>query len=70
MNTDMNVDDIINIAMFLGDEMTDEQAARLMDEARRNCSIVDMEELKNVIGGPFYTLLSEFEGEMGGFPRY
>lgn len=66
-----NVENIAAIANFLGSEMTEEQAKRLMDEARSSCSISDLEWLSSVIGGSaFYTELSMHEGEMGGYSRY
>ncbi|AYK20432.1 hypothetical protein [Aeromonas veronii] len=48
----MDADDILNIVTFLGDEMTDEQAQRLMDQAKSCCSIADMERIKDAVGGP------------------
>ena len=67
----MNHAERINaIASFLGDDMTDEQAERLMDEAR-NCSTAELEWLRDVLpGGPLYTAISMHEGEMGGYGRY
>lgn len=55
---------------FLGDEMTEDQAVRLMDDARSELSIADMGVLKASVSGPMYTELSMYEGEMGGFSRY
>jgi hypothetical protein len=58
------------IAEFLGNEMTDEQATRLMDDARE-LSIADRERLVNVLpGGPLYTEMSMHDAEMGGLSRY
>lgn len=65
----MTANDIIAIANFLGDEMTNEQSIQLIDEARQ-LSIVDRERLYNVIHGPLYTELSMHDGEMGGLNRY
>lgn len=66
-----NVENIAAIANFLGSEMTEEQAKRLMDEARSSCSISDLERLRSVLdGGPLYTELSMHQGEMGGYARY
>lgn len=64
-------DRILAIARFLGDSMTEEQAKRLMDDARATCSIADLEWIKECLpGGPLYTELSMHEGEMGGYGRY
>ena len=64
------VNELLAIAEFLSDEMTDEQASRLMDEARQ-LSIADRERLLNALpGGPLYTELSMHNGEMGGLCRY
>lgn len=62
---------IYAITLFLGNDMTDEQAQRLVDDARANCSIADLEWLRGVLpGGPLYTDLAMHEGEMGGYGRY
>jgi len=58
------------IVDFLGDEMTEDQATRLMDDARSELSIADVERLKANVSGPMYTQLSMYEGEMGGFQRW
>jgi hypothetical protein len=66
----MNAENIIAIANFLGDAMTDEQAVQLMDEARQ-LSIADCEYIMDRInGGPFYTEMTMYDGEMGGLSRY
>lgn len=66
----MNANELIAIAEFLGDDMTDEQATRLMDGARE-LSIADRERLLNTLpGGPLYTEMSMHDGEMGGLSRY
>jgi len=50
-----NLQDFLNVAFFLGDEITDEQAARLMDEAKQNLSIADIETLLHELPGtPFW----------------
>ena len=65
------VAEFIAIAEFLGDDMTDEQAERLMDEARADLSIADMALLLDKLpGGAFYTQLSMYSGEMGGLHWY
>lgn len=64
------VNELLAIADFLGEEMTDEQSSRLMDESRQ-LSIVDSERLySNLQGGNFYTQMSMHNGEMGGLCRY
>ena len=64
------VNELLAIAEFLGDEINNEQASRLMDEAR-NLSISDCERLLNELpGGKFYTEISMYNGEMGGLCRY
>jgi len=66
-----NLQDFFNVAFFLGDEMTDEQASRLMDEAKQNLSIADIETLLHELPGtPFYTEVSTYNAEMGGLNRY
>lgn len=61
---------LLAIAEFLGDEMTDEQASRLMDEARK-LSIADRERLLNQLhGGRLYTEMSMHNGEMYRLCRY
>ncbi len=66
----MTANEILAIADFLGDEMTDEQTARLMDECRQ-LSIADRERLlATVCGGNLYTELSMHAHEMGGLSRY
>lgn len=66
----MTVDSLLAISEFLGHEMTDEQAQRLMDEARE-LSIADKQYLlQQLPGGPLYTEMSMHNGEMGGFSRY
>lgn len=66
----MRLDELLAIAHFLGDEMTEEQASRLMDEARE-LSIADREVLlDNIPGGMLYTEMSMHDAEMGGLCRY
>jgi hypothetical protein len=65
-----NLARFIAIIEFLGDGITEEQSARLMDEARSELSIIEMQELKEHCSGALYTDLSMYEGEMGGFDRY
>ena len=66
----MTANEILAIADFLGDEMTDAQAERLMDECRQ-LSIADRERLlATVCGGNLYTDLSMHAHEMGGLSRY
>ena len=66
----MTADEILAIADFLGEEMTDAQAERLMDECRQ-LSIDDRERLLATVEvGPLYGQLSEHAREMGGLARY
>lgn len=66
----MKTTNLVAIAEFLDDEMTDEQASRLMDEARQ-LSIADRKHLLNTLPGrPLYTEMSMHDGEMGGLCRY
>lgn len=59
----MTIDEILAVAEFLGDGMTDEQAERLMDEARK-LSISDREIMYQafhhhyIVSPKFYTELS------------
>jgi len=65
------VEDFLNVANFLGDEMTDDQASRLMSDAKRVLSISDIERLlAELPGTSFYTEVSMYDGEMGGLSRY
>lgn len=64
------INELLAIAEFLGDKLTDEQASRLMDDARQ-LSIADRERLLNaLLGGPLYTEMIMHNGEMGGLCRY
>ena len=65
----MTLNEIKAVEQFLGDDMDDEQAMRLMDQARQ-LSIADREKLLMDCSGPLYTEMSMHEGEMGGFQRY
>ena len=66
----MTANEMIAIAEFLGADMTDEQATRLMDEARE-LSISDRERLLDTLpGGQLYTEMSMHDGEMCGLSRY
>lgn len=63
--------DFINLAHFLGDKMTDAQADRFMDDARRCLSISEIEILlQKLPGTKFYTQVSMYDAEMGGLSRY
>lgn len=64
-----SVGEVLAIAEFLGDEITEEQTLRLMDEIR-SLSISDREYLLKRINGLLYTELSMHDGEMGGLNRY
>ena len=66
----MTKDEIVSIANFLGEDITDDQINRLMDEVRA-CSISDREEIKYLLDSiSFYTALRENECELGGYSRY
>jgi hypothetical protein len=66
----MTKNEILAIAEFLGDSMTDDQASQLMDEARE-LSIADREDLLSALpGGPLYTEMSMHDAEMGGLSRW
>lgn len=66
----MNVEQILAITSFLGDDMTQEQSENLMDEVRQ-LSIADRERvLHSVDIGGLYTEMSMHDGEMGGLWRY
>lgn len=62
--------DFINVAEFLGDEMTEEQASRLFDQAKNELSITDIKKLHDNVGGLLYRELSQYNAEMGGLSRY
>lgn len=66
-----NLGEFLAIANFLGDDMTEEQASVLMDEAKSKLSISDMEIfMANVDCGEMYYELSQYDAEMGGLSRY
>jgi hypothetical protein len=61
----MRVEDFLNIANFIGDEMTDDQASRLMSDAKRHLSISELEHLLSELPGtPFYTELTMYEVQL------
>ena len=62
--------EFIAIANFLGDDMTEDQANKLMDEAKAELSQTDIETLSANVGGSFYTAISEYHGECGIIPGY
>lgn len=63
-------DKIVAIIDFLGDNISDDQCAELMDRIKSNLSIAERERLLDKAVGPIYTDLSMMAGEMGGFGRY
>lgn len=65
-----NLHYFLNLVEFLGDDMSQDQAIRIVDEAKRELSMNDMERFKANATGEIYYLLSEFEAEMGGFERW
>ena len=63
--------DFLNLAHFLGDEMTEDQASRFMDEAKQCLSISEIEILlQRLPGTALYTEVSLYNSEMGGLNRY
>ena len=61
----MTSNEIMAIAKFLGEDMTEEQATRIMDEAREMI-IEYLEDLLNEIHGcPIHTKLITQFGELG-----
>ena len=60
----------IYAASFLGDDMTEEQATKLMDDAKQELSIEEIQILMQNVGGAFYGELSQYNAEMGGLGRY
>lgn len=61
----------LNVISFLEDDMTDDLAIKLMDEAKDNLSLSEIEYLCSICpGNDFYTKLSEYDAEMGGLSRY
>ena len=63
------VQNILAIAEFLGDEMTDDQAIRMIDEIKK-LSIADREIIYQHIEGRLYTEMSMHNAEMGGLHNY
>ena len=62
--------ELLAIAEFLGADMSDVQAERLMDAARE-LPIADRERLLDCLdGGALYTEISMHDAEMGGLARY
>lgn len=59
------LNEFISILDFLGDEMTEKQAERLMDQARHHLSVDEMQTLCEWSNGPMYSELSQFNAEMG-----
>jgi len=61
----------LSVISFLEDEMTEEQASKLMDEAKDNLSISDIEYLCSICpSNEMYTQLDMYNAEMGGLNRY
>lgn len=63
-----SAEEVLAITEFLGDEITEEQVSRLMDEVRK-LSVSDREYLLCTVYGPLYTELSMHNAEMGGLNR-
>ena len=63
--------DFLNLADFLGDEMTEKQAIRFMDQAKECLSLSEIEVLlEKLPGSALYTEVSIYNAEMGGLSRY
>jgi hypothetical protein len=65
-----SLSEFIAIAEFLGEDMSEEQTTRLMDEAKSELSHADIEKLSGHVTGPLYTDLSEYYGECGVIPGF
>ena len=64
------IEQLLDLADFLGEDMTEKQAAQLMDEARL-LSIADKERMLDKLNGSaLYTEMSMHNAEMGGFYHY
>lgn len=61
----MNLNDFINIANFLGDDMTEEECSKLMDKAKEELSSDELTTLSANVGGDFYTSVRENMAERG-----
>ena len=62
--------EVLAIVEFLGDDITDDQASKLMDEIK-GMSIVEKEIIMDRLnGGAMYTEMTMHDAEMGGFDRY
>jgi hypothetical protein len=59
--------DFITVAEFLGNDMTRDQATRIVDEAKQQLSQNDISKLSNYVGGHLYTDISEYNAECGRF---
>jgi len=66
----MNVNEFKAVVEFLGEDITEEQCGRLMDQAKQELSRDDLQELYLTMSGQMYTELSMYNGEMGGLGRY
>ena len=54
------------IVEFLDSEMSEEQAIRILDDARLNLGQDDLEAFQDVcVGTPLYTMLREMQSEKG-----
>jgi hypothetical protein len=66
------LNEFLAIIAFIGDDMTEDQASRLMDKAKSELSIADRQRLlgRHDLPGNFYFEISQHDGEMGGLSRY
>jgi hypothetical protein len=63
--------EFLAVANFLGDDMSEDQASDLMDQAKGVLSIADFERFMTQVDcGNMYYELSQYNGEMGGLSRY
>jgi hypothetical protein len=70
MSNPKNANEILIIVEFLGDEMSDDQAERLMDDCQMLSVAAREYVLASLDGGKLYTALSTHNREMGGLDRY
>lgn len=62
--------EFLAIINFLGEDMTEEQAIQLMDEAKEALSLYEINALYSKCFNAMYSELSQFNAEMGGLNRY
>ena len=65
--------EILAIVEFLGKDMTEKQAEALFIKIKSELSIANQEfifDAYEIAFTPIYTMLSMYDGEMGGLSRY